>query len=549
MKNLMVMVLVVFFFYGCTLGEWSNPRTEAIIRERPEEQPRQVLYYSQFGASGCGTVCDFEAIRLTHEMANTRGAIVRADPGATYLIGATTRTAIIRTDTDWGDARFIIDNTTVEMRGSATDPRGAWSHSWLFRVESAQRPFPVYQISSLRRFQPHVNLNLGQRVMLEVIDNTTRNFIRTGANQNAGDFKRDVFIVEKDGSVYPGAPIIWDFNNISTATAFPIDEHQLRLTGGRFTTIASHGTVRQPYKWRGIHITRSNVLVCGFSHEVVGQHELESVASHLGIFYVTHAADVTIQNTYLTGRVPTGGRGTYDLMAETTINFSLINVRQTNDINSPIYWGIFASNFSKNILFDGVRFSRFDAHRGVHNVTIRNSYIGHASNLIIGSGLMLVENTTVSAAGGSFIAARSDYGGTWEGNIIIRNGTLELGTLNGRIFNTQNPGTWWFGYDVFMPSYILVDGFRFVNAGNSNVTILHNAQTTAANAPFPLEPTRGVFVRGIVVDNGAPLTTSTTAALADTPRVDNWTEADLPPCLLAEWEQVLEDARARGEQI
>ncbi len=35
------------------------------------------------------------------------------------------------------------------------------------------------------------------------------------------------------------SPIIWDFDQITDITAFPIDETTLTITGGRFTTIAN----------------------------------------------------------------------------------------------------------------------------------------------------------------------------------------------------------------------------------------------------------------------------------------------------------------------
>ena len=86
---------------------------------------------------------------------------------------------------------------------------------------------------------------------------------------------------------------------------------------------------------------------------------------------------------------------------------SFVNCSQTNDINDNRYWGIFASNYSKNISFDNCILSRFDAHMGVYNATIRNSTLGYMGVNAIGSGNFLIENSTVR--GRSFINLRPDY--------------------------------------------------------------------------------------------------------------------------------------------
>ena len=94
-------------------------------------------------------------------------------------------------------------------------------------------------------------------------------------------------------------------------------------------------------------------------------------------------------------------------------------VFQTNDINDATYWGIMASNYSKNLLYDNCTWSRFDAHMGVANATIRNSTLGHMGINAIGTGVLTVENSTIH--GRNLVNLRNDYGSTWEGEIVIRN--------------------------------------------------------------------------------------------------------------------------------
>ena len=307
MKKVFIIIIVSFFLYDCIIMEPEGPRSSMEYPEVPEAPAKPPIYYSQYGATGDGKTDDFDAIIATHNAANKTGQKVMADPGKTYYIGATNRTAFIKTDTDWGDARFIIDDTKVEKRGLE------WEQSWLFMVQSLQKSFPVYSISGLKKGQTKVSLNLNRRVLINVIDNTTRIYIRRGMNENSGAVQRDVFIVEKDGTVAPEAPILWDFNNISSVTAYPIDEYQLKITGGRFTTIANRGSDKDAYIDRGIRILRSNTLVDGFYHDVVGGDDLP-IAAYNGIIAVgSFVADVTIQNSVFTGRRVMNNKGTYDI--------------------------------------------------------------------------------------------------------------------------------------------------------------------------------------------------------------------------------------------
>ena len=74
--------------------------------------------YSDFGARGNGKKDDIKAIAATHAYANRSGLRVKADEGATYYIGGKELTVIIQTDTDFGTATFLIDDTRVKNRSA-----------------------------------------------------------------------------------------------------------------------------------------------------------------------------------------------------------------------------------------------------------------------------------------------------------------------------------------------------------------------------------------------------------------------------------------------
>jgi hypothetical protein len=410
--------------------------------------------YSDFGAKGDGRTDDIDAIAAAHAIANQEGLPVKADEGARYYIGGKVRTAVIQTDTDFGTAEFIIDDTDVEDRTEH-----------VFLVSSTLRPFKLEGVTSLKRDQEKINVPLPGPSLITVTDSTVRRYIRFGPNQNDGAPQTDIFIVDKDGNVDMDAPIIWDFVHVTDITAIPIDQTELTIKGGRFTTIANQDESQYTYYNRGIAIRRSNVLVEGLEHRITG--EGEHGAPYMGFLNFRDCSNVTIRNSILTGHktyqtigsagVPVS-MGSYDISIGRALNVSFEHCSQTNDINDRTYWGIMGSNFCKNLMLDHCTFSRFDAHMGVANATIRNSTLGHMGINAIGSGTFLIENSTIN--GRTLINLRPDYGSTWQGEFIIRNCIFVPAggrTASANLIGGSNSGQHDFGYTTYMPERIIIE--------------------------------------------------------------------------------------------
>jgi hypothetical protein len=445
-----------------------------------------LVRYSDFGARGDGKTDDIGAIAAAHAFANQHGLLVKSDEDATYYIGGKNRTAVIQTGTDFGTAAFIIDDTDVQDRNAP-----------IFLVSSSLQPFKPEGISSLQRNQKKIDISLSGTCIVTVTNSQLKRYIRFGPNQNNGSPQTDIFIADKDGNVDMDAPIIWDFDQITDINALPIDETLLTITGGRFTTIANKAESKYTYYNRGIAIRRSNVVVDGLEHRVTG--EGDHGAPYGGFINVGECAYVTVKNTILTGHktyrtigsagVPVS-MGTYDISLNRALNVSFVNCSQTNDINDNTYWGIMGSNYCKNLVYDNCVFSRFDAHMGVANATVRNSTMGHMGINAIGSGVFTVENTTVR--GRTFINLRSDYGSTWQGEFIIRNcvfvpsdGRSTTASLIGGSYSGQHD----FGYTCYMPEQITIDSL-YINDSNHP----EGYQGPAIFSNFNLDFTDGSYV-------------------------------------------------------
>ena len=72
------------------------------------------LTYEEFGAIGNGVNDDFDAIIACHNAANEMRLPVVAKKGATYYIGGSSKTAIVKTSVDFTGAKFIIDDRSLE---------------------------------------------------------------------------------------------------------------------------------------------------------------------------------------------------------------------------------------------------------------------------------------------------------------------------------------------------------------------------------------------------------------------------------------------------
>ncbi|HNX78428.1 MAG TPA: hypothetical protein PKJ24_01040 [Prolixibacteraceae bacterium] len=457
---------VVFTSQKGKIGVQTNEKGELLVNVPPKDirklKAKGAVSYGDFGAVGDGKADDMDAIAATHAFANAHGLKVKANEGATYYISGKSRTAVIRTNTDFGTAAFIIDDTNVQNRNSQ-----------IFLVNSAQQSFKPAGITSLKRNQGKLDISLPGTCIVTVTNSNVKRYIRFGPNQNNGSSQTDIFIADKDGRVDPKAPIIWDFDQITDINALPIDETTLTLTGGRFTTIANQAESKYTYYSRGFAIRRSNVVVDGLEHRITG--EGDHGAPYGGFLSISDCAFVTVRNTLLTGHkvyqtIGSAGvsvsMGTYDISPNRALNISFINCKQTNDINDSRYWGILGSNYCKNMVYDSCIFSRFDAHMGVANATIRNSTLGHQGINAIGSGTFTVENSTIYAR--NLINLRSDYGSTWQGEFIIRN--CKFVPANGRpvsasLIGGSNSGQHDFGYTCYMPERITIENL-FIDDSN-----------------------------------------------------------------------------------
>lgn len=448
--------------------------------------------YEDFGAVGDGKADDFEAIIRTHEYANANGLSVFADETATYYIGGANKTAYIMTDVSWSTARFVIDDTAVENRGS-----------WVFNVAPSKGAYSITdKVSPLAIDAENIGTTLEEKSLVVLTDSNVKRYIRKGANQNSGSNQTDVILVDENGNIAPESPLIWDFDAITGATAYPMDTKTLTVKGGKFTTIANNAASEYNYYSRGILVRRSKTVIDSLYHDIT--NEGKTGAPYSAFVSLSCCADVTVKNSTFTGHkkystIGSAGTsvtmGTYDIGAATVVNASFINCNQTNDITDGDYWGIAGTNYCKNLVYDGCALSRFDAHQGVLNATVTNSVLGHHGIKLIGSGTARIENTMVLSD--SFIDLRADYGSTWNGDLIIRNCKFYPTGVSSHIINAENSEDHNFGYICYMPQRIEIDGLYVHRIGLNYLFAKVNPdhKKESYNAEYPVVPPQEITVK------------------------------------------------------
>ena len=469
------------------------------------------LTYEQFGARGDGLFDDFDAIIATHEEANRTGTPVKAKDGAKYYL-AKPCTAIIKTCVDFGTAEFIIDDSrlTIEDRG----------HS-IFSVESDFAPFTP-DIKTLSAGAKKVDFPHEGNVYVRIFNDKHKIFIRKGLNMNDGTPTQDCFVVDADGNIK--TDIDWDYPEITKAYAKCIDDAPLTIKGGKFTTIANQAESFYNYYSRNVSIKRSGVTVEGLTHLVVG--ELDHGAPYGSFIGIHESVNVTVKDCLLTphliyntpSKVP--GKlvpmGSYDINLAASINVRCINITQSVDIHNGKYWGIVCSNFCKDLYFEGCTISRFDAHQGVTNVTLRNCEFGHQKVNLIGHGEALIENCTMT--GSTLFGLREDYGSIWDGNITVRDCTLKVSTRLdfAATFGARNLGDHDFGFVCRAPRVYEIDGLTIDDSDcpEKSFYILpdYTSGAECADASYPYVPTERLILKNVKRVSGKPYAVTANAA-------------------------------------
>ncbi len=438
--------------------------------------------YSEHGAVGDGETDDSNAIRAAHLYANAHGIDVWADAGASYYIGILDSTIIVKTNVNWRDALFIIDDALIAYDNDARNV-----NIFTIASDTPVQKLAVPEGMTLTKGQTNIGMTFDKPCMLYIANDVKEEYIykRYGANENDGVPMQEVILVDEKGNVDPTTPIQYNYSGITTIRCYSIDDRSITIKGGTLRTVTCNPTVHDPnyvndyyYFNRGIRIERSNTILENITYEKRGEHHIPNDTSYqakgvpyTGTFNFQYCYNATFRNSKIVGhraysffneKNQRNEMGSYGLSATACINLNLIELTQTNDITDRVFnHGVMGSNFCRNILMDGCYMDRFDAHQGLHNATIKNSTLGFGI-LVIGGGTLTVENVE-RLSGSEFILLREDYNSIFDGDIIIKNCTAGKSitrVVKGRWVQSHHNGL-----DNWCVRNITVENLTFKNKG------------------------------------------------------------------------------------
>jgi hypothetical protein len=122
------------------------------------------------------------------------------------------------------------------------------------------------------------------------------------------------------------------------------------------------------------------------------------------------------------------------------------------------------SSGNKSVSFVGSKLTRFDAHADIHNVNIIDSEIRMLR--INGTGTFRMENSKMYNK--VLVSLREDYGGTWRGDFIIKDVTMDTGGSEAYLITN----TWYnhdFGYPTYLPETIIIDNLQLTSENKVHI--------------------------------------------------------------------------------
>lgn len=440
--------------------------------------------YKDFGAKGDGVTEDFDAIVKCHEYANAHGCAVKADPGATYYIGETGGvSAIVKTDVDWGDATFIIDDRNIPVPSpsrTAAIFRILREHDSRTLDESSEIVKAINARGGFKADITNIGYAPGYPCLLNIFDHTRSCYNRWGVHATGKlNPQRELVVVDAEGNIDPATALLLDYTHVTLIEEHRIDDAPITLQNGKFITRANAAPPVYTAYSRNLSFERSNVTIKNTIHEITD--ETDTGAPYGGFIRWFALNNLRCENLKLQSHKsykdynPDGTvhsiMGSYDVGGHLATNIRFVDCIQTNfykdEANRIAYneterWGIMGTNYCKNLIYDHCLLSRLDAHAGVYNVEIKDTTISYIK--LTGGGKAVIDHCIVIAPENqarTLYELRSDYGSTWKGEILIKDTTFYNMPGKPVILTSAYWNNWDFGYTTYLPD-ITVDNLTVV---------------------------------------------------------------------------------------
>ncbi len=289
-----------FVAFASVAEKYAFPTGSTTVKDKAKHF---IIKYRDYGAVGDGITDDFAAIKAAHSFANSlvdNGYInvtVVGEEDHVYYIGAGNITKeadaiIIRTDTDWTGARFIIDDSAL-VAGSTERTLHIFNVASEYVLRTVNSGADNAAGTALAEINgnggiraestPTLALGLGYPAVL-----TVRGLYGT-------DIVTDTVSVDSKGRVL--TPFTKDFTSVSSVEIYRSDNRKVTVSGGEFVTLlGTEKTSTSAYK-RGILISRSGTTVTDLTHCISGV--TKNSAKYSDFIEIANACNVEVSSSAL----------------------------------------------------------------------------------------------------------------------------------------------------------------------------------------------------------------------------------------------------------
>ena len=443
---------------------------------------------------------NYYSIKAVHDCANKYGKPVVVSENKTYNIymKSDTDKALdpikVMTSTDFNNSTIYIHDENGIIKGSSM----LGNVYEIVNDSSRERIYAKAFINNIGYNQVIREFSGRGNALVTIKNGNRKVFKRSGSNADSdggGNSAYDVFRVDNDGRILD--PLFWAYDSIDTSDAivrknieifiYPISDVKLVFKNAKFYNIIDGSDYSNDdiyanyggYAMRGILLKRSNSVIENIQHGYVNEnHDLvaNSTYGYNGFFSVGTSANITLNNLRVQPlKVNSAHSSSYDLYLNGVAGIDIKNVRMNgfdgeNQLSSKDYWGVTGTNWSKNVVYDNCSLNRIDTHRGVYNLTVRDSEVGVYGLNQIGFGEMNITRVTVKHTN-QFIRLRDDYGSLWNGTVnvqdcgIIPDNNDPVYLVSAKVIYDNDGFVHDYGYDLRIPN-VNLNGFKVYNSSN-----------------------------------------------------------------------------------
>lgn len=513
LKRLFLLLFLLLSFFTTK----NNLYAKEIDKELEEKiiEGKEILTYELFGAKGDGKTNDYDAIKAAHDFANNvyinteKVLTVYGGKNKIYYISTMQEPIDIITNVDWKGANFIIDDY-VDLNGDYINDVNTYKDVFNvinpISVQTKQNGSKINYLDiklnidsdfkilkntkNLKDIISYVKSNKiykenkfvqrqmdGSRYWGISVEDENIMFIRKGYNSSVNQ-NEEIVIDSTTGDVL--VDINWNYNKIKNLIVYPLYHDNITIGNGNFISKTKNVSPQEEVKYskRGIYVNYTgNVTLTNINHILDEEAHADvsdsnTANAYYGFISLRYTCFTNLKNiklmprTYVFKSAEGNTIGTYDITLTNSLNVFMDNVSYYCDnvdsevcyndaMKSSTRWGVMGNNHLKNLFIKNSKLNRIDSHAGVTNLYVLDSTVGKSGFTLTGKGNFYANNVIVDGST-NLVELRTDYGSTWDGNIIMENIKFIPGQIKKPVLiYSANSQDHYFGYQTFFPNLYL----------------------------------------------------------------------------------------------